>query len=328
MLVRPDGERGRATRIDYLIRSGSTYYSFWGWFTAHRAGVYAYPVGVWLPWYYGLVLAIICAIAWLVVGRLSGPSRLADLFREAGVLAMLYVAWRFVGRLSVIHPEGAFDRAQTVWDVERWMRLPDEAVWQAAILDHEWLVRLANLYYGGAHVPGMGVFLVWMFVARPQQLPFWRNVLAASTIASVLIQLFPVAPPRFIPAFGLIDTPELYGQSVYPRIDLARIEQALVVGDAEILRRLSGQLQAMPSIHVVWAVLVAVAAWELSGWWGRSLGTAHALATVWVVTVTGNHYWLDGIVGSVVLAVVIVVFRRLARRKPAVERRWLPVHSG
>ena len=244
-----------------------------------------------------------------MVRQLSGPSRLADLFHEAGIVSLLYVAWRLVGQLSVIDPEGAFRRAQTVWDIERWLRLPDEAQWQAMILDHEWLVRVANFYYGGAHVPGMGIFLIWMFMARANHLRYWRNVLAASTILSVLIQLFPVAPPRFIPAFNLVDTPELYGQSVYPSIDLAVIEQAIATNDTDLLSRLSGQLQAMPSIHVVWAVLIAAAAWQLAGWWGRLVGVAHAAATVWVVTVTGNHYLLDGIVGAVVLAAVIWVAR-------------------
>lgn len=269
---------------------------------------------VWLPWYYGVVLAVVCAGCWVVIRRLDGPARLADLFRESGVLSGLYVAWRLVGQLSVIRPAGAFERARKVWELERWMHLPNEAAWQAMILDHEWLVRLVNVYYGGAHVPGMGLFLGWTFFARPKQLPFWRNSLAISTILCVLVQLFPVAPPRFIGDFEVVDTPQQLGQSVYPFIDLARLERALEAGDTDLLQRLSGQLQAMPSIHVVWAALIAVALWSMTGWFGRSVGVFHAVATMWVVAVTGNHYWLDGIVGVVILVAVIGVLRLISRQ--------------
>lgn len=276
---------------------------------------------MWLPWYHGAALFFICGGLSLLRGRarrrsgeslpsllstvlpLRSRSALIDaralvaegVLRETAVLAGLYTLWRFVGRLSVIRPERAFVRAQDLWDLERWMLIPNEQTWQAMILDHEPVVKAANLYYAGAHVPLMGVFLVWLFFTRQRVYRPWRNALASSTILCVLVQLFPVAPPRLMPEFGLVDTPHLFGQSVYPAAGAS----------------LSGQLQAMPSIHVGWAALIAWATWSVGRRWVRVAGMAHGLLTAWVVVVTGNHYWLDGAVAVAILAGCIWVARRL-----------------
>jgi membrane-associated phospholipid phosphatase len=59
----------------------------------------------------------------------------------------------------------------------------------------------------------------------------------------------------------------------------------------------------MPSVHVAWAVLVGYYAWRVSPSRWRYLGPAHAVLTILVVVVTGNHWWLDGIVAVAILAV-------------------------
>ena len=83
----------------------------------------------------------------------------------------------------------------------------------------------------------------------------------------------------------MIDTGLQYNQSVYG-----------VLG-----RGIAGQLQAMPSIHVAWAALIGWGVWRAStsGW--RWIGPAHFVITFFVVALTGNHYWLDGIVAMVLL---------------------------
>lgn len=276
---------------------------------------------MWLPWYHGAALFFGCGLAsWVVgaerrsaersltvllmhaLGSAAAPSasvrarRLAifeAVLRETAVLAGLYTLWRFAGRLSVIQPERAFERADQLWDLQRVLHIPNEQTWQEMILGHDWLVQAANLYYGGAHVPGMGVFLVWLFFRQQQHYRPWRNALAASTILCVLVQLFPVAPPRLMPEFGLVDTPHLFGQSVYPAAGAS----------------LSGQLQAMPSIHVGWAVLIGWATLSVGKGWVRWVGVLHAALTAWVVVVTGNHYWLDGVVAAIILAVCLFIAR-------------------
>ncbi len=138
------------------------------------------------------------------------------------------------------------------------------------------------------HVPTLIVFLVWLFLRHRDQYPVWRTSLALLTAACVAIQLIPVAPPRMFGQLGLVNTGNAFGQSVYGPLGSAG----------------PGQLSAMPSIHVAWAVLIGWAAVVVSShpvrWWAL----AHAVLTFLVVVVTANHWWLDGIVALALLAAI------------------------
>jgi hypothetical protein len=73
----------------------------------------------------------------------------------------------------------------------------------------------------------------------------------------------------------------------------------------------------MPSVHVAWAAIVtlAVVTATTSKW--RWLVVAHFVLTVLAVTVTANHWWLDGIVAVLLLWFAVVVQRlRPARVVP------------
>lgn len=248
---------------------------------------------MWLAWEYGVVLAVVC----FVVGWWTGRSESTDSDRrrpigavanEAGLLALLYAMWQLAGRLSVLQITNAVARGQWIVDFQLAIGLPSEKSWQDAVLDWSWFVQASNIYYGGAHVPGMGVFLVWLFFKHRDHYPPWRTTLAVSTGICLLIQLLPVAPPRLLPDLGMVDTGREYGQSVY----------------AAFGSRIAGQLQAMPSIHVAWAALITGACWALGGWRARMIGVFHGLATMFVVVITANHYWLDGVVAVVILIAV------------------------
>ncbi len=254
---------------------------------------------MWLPWTYSLPLAGVLFAIGAVAGRINGGGTLLSptvgaVAREASRVALLYTLWQVAGRLSVSGIERANDRGLWVWNLERALRLPSERAFQELIVPHGWLAQAANVYYAVAHVPGMGVFLVWLFFRHRAEYPGWRNVLVGITFVSLLIQLIPVAPPRLIPSIGMLDTGVAYGQSVY------------AIGGSTV----AGQLQAMPSLHVGWAALIAVATWRLSTGWARRLGAAHLAATVTVVTVTANHYWLDGLVCTALLIPMVMLLTR------------------
>ena len=103
-------------------------------------------------------------------------------------------------------------------------------------------------------------------------------------------------------AARIVDTGKLLGPAVYgpPSTDT-----------------LSNQYAAMPSLHVGWALAVAIAlVGATRGRW-RWLWLAHPVVTLLVVVVTGNHYWLDAIVATALLGVVLAVQSSLAA--PAVR---------
>lgn len=192
----------------------------------------------------------------------------------------------------------AFDHTMTVLRWQRTAGLPSERPVQQWLLEHLWLTRAANSYYATVHFPLTAATLVWLYLCRPNTYPWTRNVLVTMTAAALVLALtFPLAPPRMIPDLGFADPATALGQSVYgpPGTGLAN------------------QFAAMPSLHVGWALLVALALITSSRTRWRWLWLAHPVATVLTVVGTGNHYWADGLVAAALLLLALPTQSALTR---------------
>ncbi|MDH4148267.1 MAG: phosphatase PAP2 family protein [Acidimicrobiia bacterium] len=263
----------------------------------------------WIPWDAALAGAVCLGgpgLAWRRVG--ARASVLAAMAREAALVLVLYALWQFGGRLSLMGTSGAFERGRQVWQIQRWLQLPDEAMLERWALGVPWFMRACNVYYLAAHVPVLIGFLIWMFVRHRGEYRRTRNVLAIGTAACFAIQLVPVAPPRMYPQLGFVDAAKVFGQSVYPDLGAA--------GPA--------QLSALPSVHVAWALLVGFVAWRVSRSRWRYLAVGHAVATVVVVVVTANHWWLDAIAAAGCMAAAWAALEALSRAR---RRPW-PATTG
>ena len=215
----------------------------------------------------------------------SRPLRLVT--RETAVLGALLLLYQASRLLGGRDPLAAVDNARTVLAVERALLLPGEQAVQAAVLGSDALVRLANAFYAGAHLPVTAGVLLWLLLRRPAVYRRARTALVQATAAALGVYLLvPVAPPRMLP--GFVDTGAAYGQSVYGGAG----------GTA-----LANELAAMPSLHVGWAVLVALAAMAATSSRWRWLWLLHPVTTVVVVVATANHFWLDAAAGALLLAV-------------------------
>ncbi len=223
--------------------------------------------------------------------------------REAALVFALFALWQFAGSFSVMGPDGALGRARWLWHTERVLRLPSETGLQRLVLPHPLIVQVCDLYYDILHFPVLLGCLVWLFARHRERYSRFRNTLVAFTGLCLLIQLIPVAPPRMLPGIGMVDTAAVYGQSVY---------SATRGCDAD-------QLSAMPSVHVGWAILVAVAVVGARSRW-RWLAVAYPIATSYAVVVTANHFWLDGLAAGAVLVAVLAA--------QAAARRLLAAHAG
>lgn len=211
---------------------------------------------------------------------------------EVGIIAGLYALWQYVFALTVTRTAGAMEHARSIHHIEEVLGLPSERTVQQLTMRSRVLIESLNQYYAYVHIPALGIMLVWLFFRHRGHYPRIRNVLAVSTAACLAIQSIPVAPPRFLPGLGFVDTGLIYGQSVYG------------AGGSGI----SNQLAAMPSVHVLWSTLVAVAVIVASSSRWRWLIVAHPVITVWAVVATGNHWWADGIVSVVILALAFGLF--------------------
>jgi hypothetical protein len=223
---------------------------------------------------------------------------------EAAILALLYALWQLAGQWSVTGYYSALDRAAWIERFESDVWLPSERSVQHLILGHRLLAEGANLYYATMHFTTMLAFLLWLFVRHRDQYRPVRATMAWATLVCLLVQLIPVAPPRMMP--GFVDTAARYGQSVY--------SGGLAVD----------QLSAMPSVHVAWAVVVGYYAIKVSTSRWRWLGAGHTAMTVFVVVATANHWWLDGIVATMIVVACAWFRYGLSRSRQALLTRWRP----
>ncbi|MFL6073505.1 MAG: phosphatase PAP2 family protein [Mycobacteriales bacterium] len=226
-----------------------------------------------------------------VPGRWTG-ALVAAALGQAALMVGVIVAYRQGRHLAGDVGAPALRHASTVWHLERWLGLPSEASVQRLALHAHWLVHAMNVFYLTAHFPVTGVFLAWVWFRHRTAWPRVRAALILLTGAALAIHLaYPLAPPRLLPGHPLLDTGRLIGPTPYP-------EQA---GHGY-----SNQYAAMPSLHIAWAVLVAWGVVTLSRRRRlRWLAVPYPVTTTLVVVITGNHYWLDGIVGVALLCLAL-----------------------
>jgi hypothetical protein len=250
--------------------------------------------------------------AWVALGlfagylvcRLSGWPRLAALQAfclHFGVFAAVFAVYQHTEHYAHSLTDGAQERAVWIWTLEQRLHLPSERVIQQWVLPFPPLVRALNAYYAGLHLTSMTAFLVWMWWRHKAYYTLAWVTVAATTLVCVTLQHVAVAPPRLVPDLGFVDTGLTYGQSMY--------------GPAG--SGIAGQLAAMPSIHVVWAGIIAAFGVALSTSRWRWLLAVHFVLTFLVVVATANHWWLDGVVGLTLAAVVVAVARRIFPPRPA-----------
>lgn len=269
----------------------------------------------WLPWQDAVGAAGALGAAsgalwwWARADHPASPGRRARLAgaaltwtRELTLMFGLYALWQVAGDHSLAHVGGAVARGREIARLERtWLPLPTEAAVQRLVLGDRTLLRLLDYYYADIHVLAVGAVLVWLFVRHRDRYPAVRNVLVGVTALSLLVALVPVAPPRLVPGLGLLDTQRVIGPRVYPDVPRPGLDQ----------------LSSFPSLHVGWALVVAGAViYALHSRW-RWLAAAYPLFTTWVVIVTGNHYWADGLAEVVIAGAALAVVAGAGRLAPS-----------
>lgn len=258
--------------------------------------------------------AAISAAAVAVVStalRVSGRRRLASVGvfgQETGLILGLFALWQYAGSFSFAGPGGALARARWIWHAERVLHLPSETALQHVFLPYPPIIQFFNLYYLSLHFAVLIITMIWLFAWHRPDYRRLRTTLVVFTGACLVIQFVPVAPPRMLPSTGLVDTAILYHQSVYGNV--AGFE--------------ADQLSAMPSVHVGWAILIAVAVIGTARIRWRWLILLYPALTTLVVVVTANHFWADGIVAAVVLGLVLLVQWAARRLLSRLRHRPIP----
>ncbi len=219
------------------------------------------------------------------------------------------VQWMGAGRSRAAL---ALADAHRVVDFERALGLFSEHRLQSLIINSDFWMQLFNAIYMWAHLPLIIALAVWLYARHRPHFRAIRNaVLISGTIALVIFQLFPVAPPRLVPGLHFTDT-------------AAKVSGVYDTVEPKVF---FNPYAAVPSMHVGWVLLMGLTVWWFAGerriaWLGLALPVLMTLAVV----ITGNHYFADAFFGAIT-ALIGLALARFAERHIYRERPPAP-NSG
>lgn len=232
------------------------------------------------------------------------PRGWTDLARQLLLFGAAYYAYQIVrgavdGRVAT-----AAWNATKIINLEHTLNIFVEPSVQAWAASQAWLIDFANWMYINSHFVVTVGGLAYIYLRRNESFYFVRNMfMVAMAIALVGYAAYPTAPPRLMPEWGFIDSVALFTG--------VRVEN-------EPVSALLNLYAAVPSMHVCFALLI--------GWSLARLVRPVPLKAVWflypflvtfVVVATGNHYFLDAVLGAMTAgASALVAQQALARWRP------------
>jgi hypothetical protein len=216
----------------------------------------------------------------------------------------VYNGYQVVRGLANGREDLAFANAERLVDAERSLGAFFEVSFQQALINEEWLINLANFLYMNTHFVITTSFLVWLYIFRNDHFYFVRNMfVVAMGVALLGYGLYPTAPPRLMPELGFTDT-------------IATLSG--VAQDSETVGLLVNKYAAVPSMHIAFALMIAVPGIRLcQNPAVRGAWSAYPLLVFFVIVVTGNHFWLDAAAGAAVACVAAVSATQLAKARTA-----------
>lgn len=230
--------------------------------------------------------------------------------REPLVVGFAYYLYYLVRGQAAERTADAFRNANELINWEREAGIFKELSVQTATLSFDLVVQAFNFIYFYGHFPLIAVVGTYLLVKHPSTYTLIRNAFLVSGALALLSYLaFPVAPPRLM-GEGFVDTLQDSFALTYEKSPGFNA------------------YAAMPSMHVGWNLLVAVALFLTIRRPYLRLGAALLPGVMLLATVvTGNHYFVDGVAGVLValasLALALLVhrygplaWRRLAARSP------------
>ncbi len=232
------------------------------------------------------------------------PHGWGDLGRQIGLLLVVDLGYETVRGLADGQRVPAFAHGQAIIDLERGTHTFFEPVVQELFLQASWMIDFANQVYMNSQFAVVLGFFFWVYFFRNDAYCFIRNMfIVAMGLGLVGYTLYPAAPPRLFPQYGFVDTIN----------DFSHVNH-----DSALVKVFINPYAAVPSMHCAFALMVGLSAAKLScHWYTRALWTMWPALVVWVVVVTGNHFWIDAALGAAVAVTsAVVAHRLLARARP------------
>jgi hypothetical protein len=161
-----------------------------------------------------------------------------------------------------------------------------EPGWQSWALENvKALVVTMNWVYIITYWPVIMLAALVLFIKNRHDYNFYRTVVFVNLTGAVLtFMIFPVASPFAIPSVELLDSIQEFGPKFYGSEDMASLYNISA---------------AMPSLHFSWTVILGVLFWRSFTGIFRMIGLLYPVLTFFAITLTGNHFIIDAIVGGI-----------------------------
>jgi membrane-associated phospholipid phosphatase len=204
-----------------------------------------------------------------------------------------YFAYNITRGLADRNVSAAFDNGEWIVRTEERLGTLFEP-WLQRAFDTPLMTSLMSATYWLSQFVVVGVALFWVYLRRHETFAFLRNWLILANLAGLVCYvLVPTAPPRMLPEWGFTDTLAASGSI-----------------DHGSVGRLANQYAAMPSLHVMDALIVGLTLFLVVRQPVlRAIWLAWPAWVAFAVLATGNHYWLDIAAGILIAALSALALR-------------------
>lgn len=227
----------------------------------------------------------------------TGLKRLVWALNQILLFFIVFQIYKIVRRSFILpDPSIAFENALDVIDFQERLNLMFELDWQRWALERpDWFILIFNYLYSYYQWWVFGGLALLAFFA-PERFRYMRRAFfILIVLVSPMYALYPLAPPRFMDPHGwpFVDTLALYGPNYFSDTGLVQ----------------ANRYAAMPSMHVGWTTFTAIAVSLLvpGKFWPRAVIVFFAALITYIVIVTGNHYWIDAVVGWMFVGAALLI---------------------
>jgi membrane-associated phospholipid phosphatase len=192
---------------------------------------------------------------------------------------------------------------------------------------HDWLQPHATAWLDALCAVPYATFLfvcfgcaIWLYLDDPRRLMRFSWCFFALNVAGfATYHVYPAAPPWYFHAHGCtVDVTATASEGP----NLARVDHWLGVHYfAGMYGRASDVFGAMPSLHVSYALLVALEGWPTFRWGWRVLAVLFFILMAFAAVYLDHHWMLDVVAGSALCVVVVALARASTGRFPQAAGR-------
>ena len=227
--------------------------------------------------------------SFVAAGRRVLPRGWIDLGRQLAIWVGFALAYQLARAAGDRSPSRAIENGLRVVNFE--LRITHhlyELALQQFVDQRQWLARLVYWSYWNSEFTVVGLALLWVYIRHHDAFTRFRNsILVANLLGLIGYVYMPMAPPRLL-GIGFIN------DHTDGLIQLAANPYA-----------------AMPSLHAGDSLIVGVVLVNLvRHWWAKTFWILWPAWVWFVVMASGNHFWLDCIVGILVaLTSITIVYK-------------------